>query len=366
MTDPGTIEQRPTWQLPTDAYFSDEWFHKEQAELFGATWQWVGTEQELPEVGSYLTTKVGYEPVLVTRAAPDRLAAHINVCRHRGMELACGAGRVDGSFRCPYHWWEFDLDGALKRVPQRRSEFADIDASQLGLVSVAVDTWRGHVFVHVGADPSPLSEFLGDFEEHIGDYPYEDLRELHRLRIDVAANWKLVVENHIDILHLFYLHPFLSEFYDNPGYRHRYCGPHWTSWEGLKSTVEPPPDPFDPIPGLDEAERRSIRANLIFPNALFGTHGDSATVFRVVPTGPESCYMDLHFYGVGLDDPEHALDGFLTIVRDEDVWAAEQMQAVLRSSHWAVGPLARRWEAPIAWFQQNLLAQLGEVGRPTD
>jgi Rieske 2Fe-2S family protein len=361
MTDTELVDQRPTWQLPTEAYRSRDWYEREQVELFGNTWQWVGTERDLAEVGSFLTTQIGNEPVVVARAEPGRLTAHINICRHRGMELACGSGKVDGSFRCPYHWWEFDLDGRLTRVPQRRSEFSDIDLEQFGLVDVAVDTWRGHVFVNVGQDPEPFADYLCDFEDHIGDYPYEDLRELHSVRIPTAANWKLIVENHIDILHLFYLHPFLTEYYDNPNFQHRFCGPHWTSWESLKRNVEPPPDAFHPIPGLSDEESRLVRANLIFPNTLFNTHGNSTSVFRVVPTGPETCEIELHFYGTGMDDSDDALESLLTIVRDEDAWAAEQMQAVIGSSHWSVGPLARRWEAPIAWFQGNVLDRLGGV-----
>lgn len=349
---------RPRWLMPTEAYISPEWYQRELTVVFGKTWQWVGTTSELPNVGSFFTVTVGHEPVLVTRTSDTTLGAYVNMCRHRGMALACGAGEVDSTFRCPYHAWEFALDGTLARVPQRKSEFGDIDAEELGLVTVDIDTWQGQVFVNTGAEHETLADYLADLPENLPPYPFESLTELYRIDLPVQANWKLVIENHIDILHLWYLHPWLNEHYDNPNYRHAFCGPHWASSEMVRDGVETPPMPFHPIPGLPPAEERTIRANLFFPNTAFNQHGNSTSVFRVVPTGPESCVMHIRFYGTGVDSIDEYVEGIMSLIRDEDGWAAEQMQRTMHSSHWAVGPLAQRWEAPIEWFQTNLLALL--------
>lgn len=344
--------------LPVHAYYDADWYATEMSHLFGRTWQWVGVVGDLPEVGSFFTTTVGVEPVLVTRTGPDRLAAYVNMCRHRGMALACGAGSVAGAFRCPYHWWEFDLDGNLTKVPQRKTEFADIDASALGLFPLQVDVWEGQIFVYVGGGgASSLGEYLADFPANIAPYPYADIPELFRERIPVAANWKLMVENHIDILHLWYLHPWLPQVYDNAGYWHRWCGPHWASLEWIRDGLPTPPPLFHEIPEIEPAERRAIRANLLFPNTTFNSHGDAYSVYRIVPTGPETCELDYRVFATGSDDIDAARDFFLKVVQ-EDVSAAEQMQRTMHSPHWKVGALATRWEAPIPEFQRNVLALL--------
>ena len=289
MRDVGETVRDSGYLLPVTAYYDPDWYATELHHVFGRTWQWVGVAVDLPAPGAFFTTTVGTEPVLVTRRADGGVAAYVNMCRHRGMALACGAGTVDGAFRCPYHWWEFDLDGRLTKVPQRRTEFPDLDIDQMGLFPLAVDTWEGQIFVHTGATPEmSLAAFLADLPNHIAPYPYATIPLLFREMIPVAANWKLMVENHIDILHLWYLHPWLPMLYDNAGYWHRYCGPHWASLEWIKDNLPTPPPLFHRLDSIDDAERRAIRANLLFPNTAFMSHGDAYSVFRVIPTGPET------------------------------------------------------------------------------
>src|SRR5690606_40935192 len=61
-------------------------------------------------------------PVLLTRDQHGELHAFANYCRHRGAQLAEGAGRRQ-RLVCPYHAWSFGLDGSLLRAPgMERSE----------------------------------------------------------------------------------------------------------------------------------------------------------------------------------------------------------------------------------------------------
>ena len=61
--------------------------------------------------------------------------------------------------------------------------------------------------------------------------------------------------------------------------------------------------------------------------------------------------------GAALDDEGAAQ--LLRVLRDEDGGAVEQIQRVLRSPHFEVGPLARAHEAPITAFQRHVLEHLG-------
>ena len=47
--------------LPPEAYYSDEWFEREQEELFARTWNFVGPVSDMPSDGSSLLTTAGQE-----------------------------------------------------------------------------------------------------------------------------------------------------------------------------------------------------------------------------------------------------------------------------------------------------------------
>ena len=103
--------------LPPEAYFSTEWYEREQRELFGRTWNLVAYEHDVPHPGDHLPVQAGPTPVLIVRGHDGELRAFVNMCRHRGMALTCEAGHTDGNVRCPYHGWEFTTEGTLVRDP---------------------------------------------------------------------------------------------------------------------------------------------------------------------------------------------------------------------------------------------------------
>ena len=85
--------------------------------------------------------------------------------------------------------------------------------------------------------------------------------------------------------------------------------------------------------------------------------GQTLDTILTVPTGPESCYLDLRVLG----EPGSVLADaapILRVLRDEDGFACEQMQAVVRSSSFAVGPLSIRHELPIHQFHSDVLSFL--------
>jgi phenylpropionate dioxygenase-like ring-hydroxylating dioxygenase large terminal subunit len=362
MVDVIASPPRPVYRLPPEAYYSREWYEREQANVFRRTWNLVGHVSELSGVGDYLTTYVGGEPIVAVRAGDGTIRAYVNICRHRGMVVVGGRGNCGSTLRCFYHGWEWSLEGELERVPQRRTQFADIDASTLGLLPCAAATWGGFVFVH--PDPAAQSLFgawLGDFPDHCGEYPWDDLVELDRRHYDVACNWKLFIENHIDWLHLWYLHETTVAGYDHHDGAYGHEGLNWYSAERLRTgEAAYQPVGLDPPPGLSLDEQRTVRANLLFPNVPFVMTGNAVLCFVMEPTGPETSELDMRIYGMPgstVSDETWAL--LELIVIDEDARACEQMQRAIHSPRFAVGPLAVDHERPIEEFQANLLALLG-------
>jgi Rieske 2Fe-2S family protein len=105
--------------LHRDYYFSDAVFALERERIFAREWFCVGREEELAAAGDWITRDVAGESVLLVRTREGRLAAHHNVCRHRGARLApeCARGSFPGGIRCPYHSWTYTLEGALRTAP---------------------------------------------------------------------------------------------------------------------------------------------------------------------------------------------------------------------------------------------------------
>ncbi len=104
--------------LPPEAYFGDDWYEREQQMLFARSWHLVAAADELTEPGDYVTIDAGFDPLVVVRGLDAELRAFHDFCPHRGIKLLEDSGNTRTGIVCPYHSWNFALDGALRNVPQ--------------------------------------------------------------------------------------------------------------------------------------------------------------------------------------------------------------------------------------------------------
>jgi phenylpropionate dioxygenase-like ring-hydroxylating dioxygenase large terminal subunit len=126
--------------LPVEAYTSQEWFDREQEQIFGTCWQFAGFVEDVAERGDVVTAQAGRFNIIVVRGEDTELRAFHNMCRHRGTQLLRTAGKSRTVITCPYHDWTYSLDGELIGVPQGREEFACLDKSTLSLHGASVAT----------------------------------------------------------------------------------------------------------------------------------------------------------------------------------------------------------------------------------
>jgi Rieske 2Fe-2S family protein len=121
--------------LPAAWYLSQEAFERERERLLCREWFCAGRADEVERPGSLVVVEVAGESVLLVRTRAGELAAHYNVCRHRGSQVVpcppAGSGepqatptRKAGSLRCPYHSWTYRLEGDLLRAPGARRSTA--------------------------------------------------------------------------------------------------------------------------------------------------------------------------------------------------------------------------------------------------
>src|ERR687892_458605 len=154
-----------TRTLPWSWYVDPNVLRLERERIFRRSWQYVGRTDEIAEPGSFAATRAGPVPVGLVRDGEGTLRAFLNVCRHRGSLVCEGSGKR-ATLQCPYHAWTYGLDGRLVSAPRADRE-GGIETEDIGLVSLAVDTWGPFVFVNPDAEAEPLADFLDEVPERV-------------------------------------------------------------------------------------------------------------------------------------------------------------------------------------------------------
>jgi len=189
--------------LPGTFYVDQEYFEYECSTVLRKGWHCVGRADELPNVGDFVTLQLLVEPLIIVRDASG-IKALSNVCRHRGMQLAQGAGNTK-RFVCPYHAWMYGTDGMLLRAPRMKNEGFDPKTCKLG--EFACTERFGFVYVCLAETPPDLDQDLDGLENLIGAYEPENYRLIHSASEIWQTNWKCLVENFMEGYHLSVVHP---------------------------------------------------------------------------------------------------------------------------------------------------------------
>lgn len=70
-----------------DVYIDGALFDVEMEQLWRNAWIYVGHDSQVPEVGDFYSTLIGKDPVILVRAADERVRVLSNRCAHRGTKL---------------------------------------------------------------------------------------------------------------------------------------------------------------------------------------------------------------------------------------------------------------------------------------
>ena len=248
------MTERMYHHLPVRAYTSRDWFEREQRDIFSQTWACAGFMEDVPGPGHYISVQAGLNNIFVVMGRDRRLRAFHNICRHRGTRLIRAVGKTQKALSCPYHDWTYDLEGNLISVPDEDREYANLNKSCLGLKPALVDIWKGLLFVHPDPDAGSIVDWFGAVDEQVGPHEPESLVEYPDARTcyEIAANWKIVVENYIDVYHLSHLHSNTLQMYDHAKAQYGFEGPHFLFWE-------------PPVPEYAENQDRKLTMPRVIP-----------------------------------------------------------------------------------------------------
>ena len=376
-----------TWRmlhrLPVDAYTGEEWFAREQEAIFSRTWAYAGFAEDIREPGGYVSVRAGRNDIFVVMGRDRRLRAFHNICRHRGTQLLRAVGKAGKAITCPYHDWTYDLEGRLVSVPGERCEFGEVDKTALGLKPASVDLWRGMMFVHPDPDADSIMEWFGEVEPFLGPHDVDALIEYPEAtaRYEVRANWKIVVENYIDVYHLSHLHSGTLAMYDHARAEYGFVGPHYTFREPLSEAYAAGIERNAPMPLVVPRDRLGVWVPMLFPGIGLSESETDWSTFIVTPLAPDLTRVENRTRVKDASEWEFARQwrrsaGFWKrAVRGkyaegeegdpmtsgdftaEDIHACERQQQSLRSPYFEVGP-ASRGESPVLEHQDIVLGFL--------
>jgi glycine betaine catabolism A len=347
--------------LPASAYTAEDVLRWERRHLFAGSWTCVGRSAEIRSAGTQSARMVGDVSVVLTVGEPDAMVrAFANICRHRAHELlADGQTERRRALVCPYHGWSYDLDGRLRAAPRMADSF---DRGEFGLIELPAVDWHGWLFVNATATAGEFRHHLGTLDTHVAPYRPEQLVVKARHRYEVAANWKLIVENYHECYHCPQIHPELcavtpptsGDNWNEPG---AWVGGSMRLREHAQTMSLSGQSQGRPLPGVDE---RIVNYLGLFPNLLLSLHPDYVMTHRLTPLDPGRTMVECEWlFDDAVSDPTYAVE-FWDLTNRQDWQACESVHRGVSSPHYRPGPLAPNENAVYDWVRMVARAYQGQ------
>ncbi|WP_120002840.1 aromatic ring-hydroxylating oxygenase subunit alpha [Nesterenkonia muleiensis] len=276
------------------AYTDPAIFAAEQADIFEQLWNCVLRADSISTAGDWKKVTVGREELIIVRTRRAGIRAFYNVCQHRGMRVCTGDEGRARKLQCGYHAWTYALEGELVAAPNLTA-MPDVDRREYGLKPVHLREWLGYVWVCLAAQPPDFdTEVLGEVRtrfgevESIDNYGIEHLLLGETKTYDVAANWKLIIENFMECYHCATIHPELTEvipeFADGLASQRKNGEVHGSSFgEDIQGFTVDGSAGVAALPAIAPDQDRKYYAITVKPQVFINTVPDHVIVHRMFP-----------------------------------------------------------------------------------
>lgn len=351
--------------LPARLYTDPEIFALERERIFARTWQPVGRLEQVASAGSYFTSEVAGEPIVVVRDRQGVLRAFYNVCRHRAGPVAVGCGSRQ-TLTCRYHGWTYSLSGALRNTP----EFEGVACFQMedfGLRPIAVDVFGPMVFVNLSEAPIPLAQVIDGIPQATARFSLSKLRLCLRKDYEVACNWKVYIDNYLEGYHIPIVHPALYKEIEYSEYRVQTARYYSSQHAPLRKRSDTPGSERPYAGTSDDAEALYF---WVFPNWMLNVYPDNLQSNVVIPLAVDRTLVVFEWFmltdgamvkqtldeGVA-SDPDAAREAirkgieFGDLVQKEDMEICEAVQKGLGSRSYDRGRFCVKRENGVHHFQ---------------
>jgi len=194
---------RPT----PERFHSRSYAEAEWNRVFARSWLLACTVSDVRETGDFARFDIGPESFIVVRAEDGSLKAHYNVCPHRGSRLVLADTGSISQFTCPFHSWQFALDGQNIAVTDHQTFRPEVLCHDHNLTPLRCEEAAGLVFVSMDAGIAPLKEWLAPILPQLELYDIASMNVVQHRRSDWGANWKGGVDAFAETYHLHAVHP---------------------------------------------------------------------------------------------------------------------------------------------------------------
>lgn len=131
---------------------------RDRKELWPHAWQMACLLDEVREIGDFIEYEIAGKSLIVLRGEGGIRVFH-NRCAHRGVRIVAGAGHCEGRLTCPFHSWQWNLEGRnVFFLPQHTIAFRNRPREALDLSLCRCEIAAGHVFVTFDDGVPPLVE----------------------------------------------------------------------------------------------------------------------------------------------------------------------------------------------------------------
>jgi phenylpropionate dioxygenase-like ring-hydroxylating dioxygenase large terminal subunit len=331
---------------PGFIYASPDVLEREKERIFLKDWLYAGRVEEYEKPGDFRSFRILGEPVAITRDA-EGLNAFANVCAHRGVEVVPAEGNAQ-VFSCPYHAWSYDLKGRLAGAPLMK-DVEGFDFTSCRMPPVRLATWAGNLFVCLDPDTPPFEEANAAFIEQFAFLRMEECRLSGTVALDLDCNWKLAVENFMDMYHVGTLH--VRSFgqytaFDPEGF---------TLLPGGGMRVDYTSAPATPtgttlvgkIPWLADKPDNFAVSGLLAPNMQIFVRCDQIRILVTWPLGPNksrivyySLFPRTHFEQPDFAATVGVYHDYIAGVLAEDRMMVQSLQNAIATKAFRPGPMA--------------------------
>jgi len=344
------------WTIPASWYTNKDLYDCELKSVFSNSWQFAARLDQLKSPGSYVTTDIAGEPIVVVRGSDNNVRGFFNVCRHHAAAVMTETAGTAQQLRCPYHGWTYSLQGELKGTP----DFAGVcnfDRGENGLVPVQTTKWENWIFISIEPNGKSLNDFLGnELISQLKALELGGMNWIERRHYAFDCNWKVFVDNYLDGgYHVPHLHKGLDSVLDYSKYTIENGEHHCLQWSPIVT------EGAEPQTG---AVRKGDRALYywIYPNFMVNWYDGAMDTNLVIPRGIDKTEVIFDFYFPDVSDRARARNlASIEVgqrIQDEDVAICKSVQTGLKSRAYNAGRLSVRREAGEHLFHRLLYADL--------
>ena len=195
------------FKVARTAFVEDDVLIRERDRIFNRCWIYLGHESEIAEPNDFITRNVAGKELIFNRDRKGDVHAFFNTCPHRGALVERRPKGNAISFKCFYHGWAFNNNGAFATRTNPGDYPPDFNSDGCANLTAVpkLQGYRGFYFVNYDPGAMSLDDYLADAKgilDIVADHGPNGMEIVgSEQKYSIRANWKLLVENSIDGYH---------------------------------------------------------------------------------------------------------------------------------------------------------------------